>query len=594
MIDYNFQTITPNKAPTSNDEERELVRLGRSEYQYLWVDQVNWRTQWDQIVKYYDPYSGRYLLGQQGADAEDMGRRKDQFRINTTPAHVMKVYRASLCEGLIPRTRPFYRMVPRDRDLLKSNAVKEWCFNQDKKILAMAERSNFYNNGGKVFMETGLFGSAQMWIYDVMDDPKRLAWCKTNTIGEFVWGLNGYDGVGSSQTKYRMTALQIVGRFSQQKDYSDMPSVIQSAMRDNQPHTKFTIFHWVFPNQQYKIGALGKDGFQWREIWYSDVHDKNEVLSDHGFYTKPRIDVRALVDGCSVYGRGDGAEALGDTKMLQKLELMKTQALGVMIGPPLNVPIGMKPVGVKLYPNAVNYAPQGVDIQQIKPVYNINFDLAQAREEIATVEGRIKDLLHYNEFLAVLSMDKAATAYEIAKRIEEKIMVIGPTLDYLKSEFLAPSIERFYDILAQNNLLDPVPPELSGQPMKVEFTSILSQAQNMIGASTYEQSLGYAARAAQVYGPGVLKNINSDKNVRQYFDMVGMPPDNQVDEDVVAQERAQAAQQQKTAQDLQAAESMSKTAKNAAGAGMGGGTNLLQNAAAATASNNPGWSAPIQ
>ena len=594
MIDYNYQVAKPELASSSTEEAREMVRLGRSEYQYLWVDQVNWRTQWDQIVKYYDPYSGRYLIGQEGTDMEDMGRRKDMYRINTTPAHVMKVYRASLTEGLIPRTRPFYRMVPVDRDLLKSKAVKEWCFNQDKKILVMAERSNFYNNGGKVFMETGLFGSAQMWIYDALDDPKRLAWCKTNTIGEFVWGLNGYDGVGSSQTKYRMTALQICERFCHTKDYSDLPSVIQGAMRDKQPHQKFTVYHWVFPNQQYKPGAYGKEGFQWREIWYTDVHDKNEVLSDRGFYDKPRIDVRALVDGCSVYGRGDGAESLGDTKMLQKLELMKTQALGVMIGPPLTAPIGMKPVGIKLYPNAVSYTPNGVAGDQIRPIYNINFDLQQAREEIATVENRIKDMLHYNEFLAVLSMDKAATAYEVAKRIEEKIMVIGPTLDYLKSEFLAPSIERFYQILQQNNLLDPVPPELHNQPLKVEFTSILSQAQNMIGASTYEQSLGYAARAAQVFGPSVLQNIDADKNVRQYYDMVGMPPDNQVEEDVVAQERAAAAQQQKTANDLQAAESMSKTAKNAAGAGMGGGTNLLQNAAAATATNNPGWASPIQ
>ena len=447
-------------------------------------------------------------------------------------------------------------------------------------ILALMEKSNYYTAGGQMFKETAQFGSAQMFVYETPERmPDSLAHCKTNTIGEFVWGLNPHDEVGSSQTKYRMTAWQVAKRFSKKKDYSDMPSAVQVQMKANQPNLKYDVYHAVFPNDLYKQGKMGREGYKWRSVWYWGYTDDNEVLEDKGFYTNPMICVRAMVDGCSVYGRGDGMEALGDTKMLQKIEQYKTQALGNQIAPPLVAPIGMKPLGLKLYPNAINYCPQGVATDQIKPVFEFQFPLKDAQAEIAVVEARVKEMLHYNEFLAVLSMDKEATAFEVAKRIEEKITIIGPTLDYLKKDFIAPSVERFFNILLLNRLLPPPPQELAGAKLKLEYTGVLAQAQQMIGASTYEQSLAYAERV-NALNPQALQVIDWDENLRTYFDMVGMPPDNTIAEDKVQQMRAQQAQEAQHAKDLQAAQSMAETAKTASQANLGNG-NLAEHVAGA-------------
>ena len=106
-----METNPPETPPAYSEQLRQLVASLRSEYQYLYNDQYEWRNHWAQISDYFDPYSGRYLRGQNSATGfEDRGRRKDQYRLNSTPDKLMQVYQAVLAEGLIPRTRPFFKI----------------------------------------------------------------------------------------------------------------------------------------------------------------------------------------------------------------------------------------------------------------------------------------------------------------------------------------------------------------------------------------------------------------------------------------------------------------------------------------------------
>ena len=81
----------------------------------------------------------------------------------------------------------------------------------------------------------------------------------------------------------------------------------------------------------------------------------------------------------------------------------------------------------------------------------------------------------------MINFDKSnMTATEVAERQQEKIMMMGPVLEKLNSEMLDPFIERLYNILDRNFALPEPPDELDGIDVKVQYVSILAQAQKAI------------------------------------------------------------------------------------------------------------------
>ena len=79
------------------------------------------------------------------------------------------------------------------------------------------------------------------------------------------------------------------------------------------------------------------------------------------------------------------------------------------------------------------------------------------------------------------------TAREVSERNAEKMLMLGPVLDRLRSELFQPLIERVYGIMDRAGKIAFPPPELAGQPIKVEFISILAQAQKQAGLSAIDQ-----------------------------------------------------------------------------------------------------------
>jgi hypothetical protein len=139
------------------------------------------------------------------------------------------------------------------------------------------------------------------------------------------------------------------------------------------------------------------------------------------------------------------------------------------------------------------------------------------------------------------------TAREIVERHEEKLLMLGPVLERLESELLDPLIDRTFSIMLRVGLIPPPPDELQGMDMKIEYISMLAQAQKMVGTAAIEQITGFAAQLAAVY-PGVTDNIDADAAVNEYGDMLGVPPKIVRSADDVAAMRDQAAKEQKAAQ----------------------------------------------
>lgn len=143
--------------------------------------------------------------------------------------------------------------------------------------------------------------------------------------------------------------------------------------------------------------------------------------------------------------------------------------------------------------------------------------------------------------------------------------MLGPVLERLNDEFLDPLIDRSFSIMVKKNLLPPPPDVMQGMPLRIEYISVMAQAQKAIGLGSLERFVGFVANMAQAK-PEALDKLNVDQAIDSYAIMSGVSPTVVVpDEDVQAmrQQRVQQQQQQQAMQMGMAAAQGAKTLSEA-------------------------------
>ncbi len=102
-----------------------------------------------------------------------------------------------------------------------------------------------------------------------------------------------------------------------------------------------------------------------------------------------------------------------------------------MVGPP-----SLKNEPASLLPGGVTYVadPNG---QSFRPAIDVRLDLSHLAQDIAEVQGRVKEAFYANLFLMLAESDRREiTAREIDERREEKMLMLGPVLERLHDELL--------------------------------------------------------------------------------------------------------------------------------------------------------------
>jgi hypothetical protein len=192
--------------------------------------------------------------------------------------------------------------------------------------------------------------------------------------------------------------------------------------------------------------------------------------------------------------------------------------------------------------------------------------IAVVGAEIREHEARIKTAFFADLWLSLTQGDAGQmTAREVVERHEEKMLQLGPVMERLTDELLDPLIDRAFGILLRNGDLPPPPEELLGMELRVEYLSILAQAQKLVGTSAVERLASFVGNLAGVR-PEVLDKVDFDEMVDAYGGMLGVPPQLiRPDEDVAelrqarAQAQAQAEQAQAMAASVQGAKVLSET-----------------------------------
>lgn len=530
----------------NNDTQRDMMMR---RWTALKSERSSWLAHYREISDNILPRSGRFMV-----EDRNRGDRRHNKIYDNTGTRALKVLGAGLMGGATSPARPWFKLAVDDKDMMKSGAVKVWLSVVTQQILNVFQRSNTYRSLHSIYQEMGAFGTAASLITDDYDDVIRQ---HPLTAGEYCIATDWRGEVCTLYREFQKTVSEIVKEFGKE----NCSQTVRTMFDNGQLDQWVTLIHSIEPRADRDTRKLDAKNMAWKSVYWEYGCDSGKYLRESGFKRFAALCPRWEVSGGDIYGNSPGMEALGDVKQLQMEQISKGKAIRYQVDPPLQVPMLMKNQQLNTLPGGVSYY-DGAAGQPIAPLYQVNLNLQHLLLDMQDVRGRINSAFYTDLFLMLSNMDQhQMTATEIAERHEEKLLMLGPVIERLDNELLNPLVDNAFDRLLAAGTLPPPPPELHGQQLKVEYTSVLAQAQQAVGTNGIDRFVGNLGMIAQMK-PDVLDKFDSDNWAEAYSQKMGVDPELIVPSDRVAlirQQRAQAQQQQAQAA---AMEQASQTAKN--------------------------------
>lgn len=541
----------------TKEQEKGILDISQKMTAGLKNIRTEYESDWRELGKYFAPNLVRI------DDTTKTKRSKWSNIINNTCLTAARTLASGMQSGLTSPARPWFKLGIEDWELSENARVREWLDDTTSRLLTVFRRSNFYNTSHSMYKVLGIFGTAgQLQTQDFED----VLLFRSMMTGRYWVGINHKGRVDRVVILNRMTAYQMVEAFG----YDRCDQATKSEYDKSNYFTERDVWIAIFPNPYAKrkderiiIGANEKP---FVSCYWVDNH--KEALKTSGYDRFPCQVPRWETTDDEAYGVGCGMEALGDTKAIQLKEREKAKGLQKIMNPPKSAPAEMRhgQYPISGLPGGVTYRPPNTNADAIQPLEQVNMPLQYMLQDIQIDEGRVNKAFFVDLFLATIDSDRRqVTATEIAERHEEKLIQLGPVVERLGTEFLDPCIERAFEIMVYHDQIAPPPEEIQDKPLKIDYISVLAQAQQQVGIGSIEKFMSFTGYAAQFF-PDVIDKIDADQAVDEVGIMLGVPQRLVVSDDKVAEKRAsreQQAQQVQQAQlgiaGVQAAQQLSQT-----------------------------------
>ena len=432
---------------------------------------------WRTLAANFAPGRGRFL---HGGDRE-RGQRMDRRIVDNTPLLAARAMASGMMAGISSPARPWFRLKLASDPAGQEAGVRHWLDEVQRRMLHVFARSNLYNCLHTLYGELGVFGTAALWVDEDEEDVVR---GYTLTVGEYWLASSARLAVDTLYRSMWWTVRQIVDTFGR--------DAVSAAIRASYDAGQFDLEHEIVQAIEPSATAPGLLASRkpWRSVWFERAQrGDNGLLRVSGYDEFPAMAPRWEVAGSDTYGWGPGWAALGDSLQLQIEQKRKLEAIERQVKPPMVGPPSLRHEPATLLPGNITYVadPSG---QSFKPAFDVRLDLADLCQDIAQVQGRIRQAFYADLFLMMAGSDRREiTAREIDERHEEKMLMLGPVLERLHDELLDPLVTRVFNIMARNGLFAdiPAPSSLVARHLQVEFISMLALAQKAVATGAIER-----------------------------------------------------------------------------------------------------------
>ncbi len=530
----------------------------------LYSERSSWDSHWKEISEYQLPRAGRFFHTDR-----NQGKKRHNNIYDNTAMFSLRTLAAGMMAGMTSPARPWFRLGIKDKDLMESYPVKTWLHDTGELIRAIYSQSNTYRALHSIYEELGAFGTAANFV---LPDFDNVIHNYPLTIGEYAIATNYKGEVDTVVREVDMTVAQIVRQFG----LNNVSTSVKNMWDNGNYDAWITIIHMVEPRRERDVTKKDAKNKKFASCYFESGADNPEkFLLESGFNRFPAVTPRWVVTGNDIYGTSPGMECLGDVKQLQHEQFRKAQAIDYQVNPPLQVPSQYKDHTKARLPGGVFHVDATSPGGGVRSAFEVNLNMQHLLLDIQDVRERIKSAYYADLFLMLANDTRSGiTATEVAERHEEKLLMLGPVLERLHNELLSPMIDITFDACAEAGILPPVPPELEGREIEIEFISTLAQAQRAVAAQGMDQLITRVGAIAALK-PEVIDKVDFDQMIDDTGDMFGVNPKLIVPDDVVAQLRAQRAQQAQAQQMAAMMPTMADAAKTASEVDMAGAQDVI-------------------
>lgn len=510
-------------------------------------DRTSFESHWRDLGQHLLPRRGKWF--NENSRDSNPGGKKNQQVVNGKPLKALNICASGMNTGLTSKARPWFSLAVADPEMMDFAPVRRWLDDSAQRMRDVLARSNFYSVLQPMYSELCGFATSPIGM---LEDDKDVVRFQHFTVGSYWLGQDARLKVDTFLRKPVMSVGQVVTRYGERNVSAEVLAKFKSGKVDED----VPLLHLIQPNWEFLPGWKDKRGMPFRsQVFEARADEQALPLEDKGFHEFPILAGRWATMEETAYGSEcPGMQALGDCRQLQFTERTSAEMLDKGNKPPLQAPAGLIGKGVSLFPGAITYRPpvQGADAT-VSPIYQPDSRWYTATEsKIQKLEQRIEGVFFNDLFMMLGNLEgvQPRNQMELADRREEKMLQLGPVLENLDSDVFDNCIDRLFGIMWRRGMFAPPPPELEGVPLKVEYTSVLHQAQKALATGQMERFAMFVGQLASVYGPSALDKVDVDQMVDDYGQATGVPARLIVSDEEVAQireGRAQAQQMEKMA-----------------------------------------------
>lgn len=511
-----------------------------------------WDDHWFEIAQYIAPTRYR-------RNVNDVKGRPDRKKItDSSQLLALRTLASGMHSGITSPARPWFRLTTFDPEMREFAPVKTYLSKAEAMMREVYQASNIYRAFHYGYGDLGSFGQS---CGILVEDETRVVRMLQLTHGSFWIARNEF---GEADTLYRQmywSVEKIVKRFG----YDKCSQTIRNAYDQCKYGDMFIINHAIEPRRERDRSKRDRVNMPFLSNYWEDGEGRSEnMLEESGFNRNPIIAPVWETVADDDYGTGPGMEALPDVKQLQVMQIRKGETVDKKVRPPMVGPVSMMNNPASLMPGALTYVddPTG---KGFRAAIDVNLSVTELREDIRETQNRIDRTFYADLFLMLERMDgiQPRNQFEIAERKEEKLLALGPVLENIYGGQLAPVIDQTFNIMAARGMFGQPPAEIEGQELKIEYISMLAQAQKAIGTGAIERVFSFAGSVAGAK-PEVLDKLDADQAVDVYAELVGVDPSVIVPDDKVKQTRDQRAEQMRQQQMAEQAPAMATAARQGA------------------------------
>jgi hypothetical protein len=409
---------------------------------------------WRELARFLRPDGQEFTIGER----RERNGFDDPF--DSTPLYALDDFTGGTFVKAVNPAERWFKLGIADKKLAEYKPVKQYLWDYATTIFGSLDpsRDNFYLAAPAWFADMGGFGTGFLWQEEWVGRQQII--CQPVPIGETFKDVDFAGNTNRIHRKFIRNGLQAKGMFG-------APANHMVDARD------YVFVHAVYPNPDYRPGAIGPRGFQFSSCYVSP-DDKN-FSKEGGYNELPLHEIEWSKRSGRSWATGPGHNALADMRGNDEMERSALTALQFEAEPQWLVANEDIMTAADIAPNGMIYGGINESGKEMVAPLKRGESLVLPLQKQQMIRAAIQKAFHFG-LTNVMQNRPQMTAQEVMSYQADELKQLAPNLVRIYRG-VGAFIVRRAGLLARMGLVPPPPPEMQGQGINVEFASPFTKAQ---------------------------------------------------------------------------------------------------------------------